>query len=262
MERSEPPLGGLRILLTRPSGIGDQLVHELERLGATVDKRPTIALSAPGDPAPVDRALTELPAFDWVVFTSPSGVRFFRSALERNSFGIDRVGARLAAIGEGTRRALHEIGLSPTLVATDSRSEGLAQAAEGEIRRGDRVLLVRPEVARSVLPEALREIGAQVDSVAFYRNESAPGVRALARDVTAGRYDLAVFTSPSTLRRLLEAAGERRDALEKALSGIDCVAIGEVTAGALRQAGLTPGAVAGRPTDEGLLLAIRSLFPD
>ena len=248
-------------MLTRPAGRGEGLVFELERLGATVDSRPTIALSEPRDPAAVEGAVDRLSEYDWLVFTSPSGVRFFGAALERSSVAVGGLRAGVAAIGAGTRRALLEIGLTPLLVAEDSRSEGMARTVEGQLHPGQRVLLVRPEVARPLLPDALRQTGAQVDVVAFYRNDPAPGVEGIARDVLNGQYQVAVFTSPSTLRRLLEAAVERRAALVEALTRVGCVAIGEVTGTALKRAGIPPGAVARQPTDEGLLDAVRSLFP-
>jgi uroporphyrinogen III methyltransferase/synthase len=164
---------------------------------------------------------------------------------------------RIAAIGPGTGRALVEQGARPALVARDSRGEGLAAALGEQVREGQRALLVRPERARQVVPEALRGLGVEVDAVACYRTVAAPGSHEVAAQVLRGAYDLVVFTSPSTFLHLVTSAGpEEREAILSALCGMKIVAIGEITAGSIRKAGLRVGAVAGRPSEDGIVQAV------
>jgi uroporphyrinogen-III synthase len=80
--------------------------------------------------------------------------------------------------------------------------------------------------------------------------------------VASRRFDAAIFSSPSTLLRLLEALPSSREGVETALHGMACVAIGEITAAAFRDAGLPTPAVAATPSDEGILDALRSLLAD
>ncbi|MGW8258277.1 MAG: uroporphyrinogen-III synthase, partial [Thermoguttaceae bacterium] len=87
------PLGGQRVMLTRPRveffrraaddarRDRDDLVEELSALGAEVLLHPVIKISAPLDWRPVDNALARLAEFDWLVFSSVNGVRFFLERL-------------------------------------------------------------------------------------------------------------------------------------------------------------------------------------
>jgi uroporphyrinogen III methyltransferase/synthase len=259
--KADRPLAGRRILLTRPSDRGAGLARRLERLGAIVERRPTIALVPPSDRQPARVAVEGLDAYQWILFTSPSGVSFFFDLLRE----VDRAmpAAQLAAIGPATARALEVRGASPNCVADDSRQEGLARLLTDRIRPGQRVLLVRPERAREVLPDALRKAGVRVDAVVFYRNVADPSAARTAERIREGAYDGIVFTSPSTVERLLEAAGGNAPALHRALAGLRRIAIGEVTAAALRRVALEAAAVATEPTDDGVVEAVRAAMrPD
>jgi len=260
MSEQVPLLYERVILVTRPADRNAALKRKLEGLGARVEARPTIDLDLPRDPQPARQALLGLARYDWVVFTSPGGVRFFE-ALGRRVLGrAPRPGCKVAAIGPATAAALRQSGVEPRVVATSSSAEGLVEALGGRVGAGERVLLVRPEESREVLPQALRTAGAVVDAVPFYRNVAARGVAEIAADVRREAYDLLIFTSPSTALRLLEGAAAADVAILDALRRAKIVAIGEVTARALADLGVPVGAVATTPTDDGIVEAVCSLF--
>ncbi|HXV76429.1 MAG TPA: uroporphyrinogen-III synthase [Candidatus Polarisedimenticolaceae bacterium] len=254
------PLYERVILITRPEPRNAELKRKLEALGARVEARPTIALEAPADFGPPERALRRLDDYDWLLFTSPSGVRFFLLLAQRFLGKLPRIRGSIAAVGPATGSALRAAGLRPAVVAGRSSAEGLAEAVEGRLRRGHRVLQVRPEEAREVLPEALRAAGAIVDSVPFYRNVAARDVPRIARDIRRELFDAIVFTSPSTLLRLLEGAAREGIEIVDAMRRTKLVAIGEITATALADAGLTTHAVAEKPSDDGIAQAVTGLF--
>ena len=260
MSGIERPLYNRTVLVTRPAERNEGLARRLEALGARVEARPTIALEPPGDLDPARRALMKLPTYDWLLFTSPSGVRFFFLLAQRVLGRVPKIDNAVAAIGPSTARALKRAGVRPRVVADNSSAEGLAEDLGGQVQQGQRVLLVRPEVAREVLPAALRSAGALVDAVPFYRNVAAQDVAEIARDVRREVFDIVVFTSPSTAQRLLEGAVEAGIEIVGALRRVKVVAIGEVTARALQDAGMSVGAVASRPSDEGVVEAIQGLF--
>lgn len=260
MSLEDLPLAGRTILVTRPAERSAGLIDALGALGAHAVARPTIALVPPTDGEPARRALRALGEYDWVVFSSPSGVHFFFELARGWLAGPPPLPRGVAAIGPATARALAMQGCSATVVAQESHAEGLAAALAGHVGRGDRVLLVRPEVARDVLPSVLVDAGAGVDVVPFYRNVAAPGVEAVAADVTAGIYDVAVFTSPSTALRLVEAGAIVKLDIKAALRRMAIVAIGDVTARALQQARIPVSAVALEPSEEGITDALKRLF--
>jgi uroporphyrinogen III methyltransferase/synthase len=260
MNGLDRPLYDRTVLITRPAEHSEGLKRKLEALGAQVEARPTIALELPSDAGPARLALMSLSSYDWVLFTSPTGVRFFTLLAQRVLGRIPRLDVAVAAIGPSTAQALQAAGIKPQVIARDSSGEGLAEALVGRVKQGQRVLLARPEVAREVLPSALRSGGALVDTVAFYRNVAAQDVADIARDVRREVFDAVVFTSPSTAQRLFDGATEAGIEIADALRRVKVVAIGEITARALREAGITVGAVAPRPSDDGIVEAVRGLF--
>jgi len=260
MTTAERPLEGRVVLVTRPPERAETLALRLRALGAQVEARPTFTLEPPGDAEPARRAVLQLERYDWVVFTSANGVRFFGRLLHELHGETQGLPAAVAAIGPATTAALVQLGCAPDLVAEDSHSEGLSRRLVGRVTAGDRVLIVRPETARDVLPRAISALGATAEPVAFYRNVAHPGVDTLAAELCAGRFDVAVFSSPSSLERLVESRSRASADLLDALGRMRIVAIGPVTARAIERAGLGPPAVAPEPTDEAVERSVRALF--
>lgn len=256
------PLFGKRVLVTRPEAQSASMLVGLRDLGAEPIELATIRIVGPRDPAQLTTALKVLPSYDWVIFTSVNGVRFFFDALRASGDDARRLSrAKLAAIGPATAAALDERGLRADLVPDEYRGEAVAQAilrATPQLAT-QRILLARAEVARNALPDALREAGAHVDVVPTYRTESAPDTHyeQIREELEAGRLDVVTFTSPSTLERLLDGLGADAARL---LSRATLAAIGPVTAQAAERRGLTPHVVASSYTSEGLLAALAQHF--
>ncbi len=253
------PLAGRTVLVTRPARRGGKLARRLEALGAVVEVRPTIALETPSDPAPARRAVRRLGEFDWIVFTSANGVRFFLARLREAGSRVADVRARIASLGPATGAVLEESGLKPARTAEQPTAEGLAATLRDAVE-GRRVLVVGPEVSRPVLADALRDAGAEIEAVAFYRNVAAEGVDDVAERVCRGCYDVVVFTSPSTLHRLIEGGWSPRSQVLRALGDADLVAIGAVTAQAIVELGLRVSATAATPSDDGIVRAVCALY--
>ena len=154
----------------------------------------------------------------------------------------------MAAIGPGTARALADRGVLADIVPERFVAEGLIEALEGEEVAGARVLVARAAEARDVLPEALRERGAEVDVVALYETvREEPG----GEEVEAAQdADYVTFTSSSTVTNLTEALGDRFPADARIVS------IGPITSETARAAGLEVDVEAERHDVDGLLSAL------
>ena len=161
--------------------------------------------------------------------------------------GGDR-GATVAAIGPGTARALAERGIRADVVPERFVAEALVEALKGVEVEGRRVLVARAAEARDVLPEALRERGAEVDVVALY--ETVRETPAAETTEAAQNADYVTFTSSSTVRNLTEALGDRFP------SGARVVSIGPITSEAARAAGLEVAVEAERHDVDGLVEAL------
>jgi uroporphyrinogen III methyltransferase/synthase len=123
-------------------------------------------------------------------------------------------------------------------------AEGLVEALSDTTVR--RALVVRAREGRDVLPDALRERGAEVELLALYETVAEPLDGETARAAAAADY--VTFTSASTVRFFLEAAG--------ALDGPRIASIGPATSAALRDAGLEPQVEADPHTPDGLVAAL------
>ena len=76
------PLFGQRIVVTRPREQAGTLCARLRDLGADVVSLPTIEIRPPEDWRPLDRTLERLDQYDWLIFTSANGVRYFIERLD------------------------------------------------------------------------------------------------------------------------------------------------------------------------------------
>jgi uroporphyrinogen III methyltransferase/synthase len=259
------PLAGRTVAVTRARARASELARRLEALGASVVQAPSIRTV----PLPAE-ALDPTP-YDLVCLTSPVGVKLLFERLDdrRHPRGDARAlaGTRVAAIGPGTARALAEHGVLADVVPERYVAESLVQAlAALDVRRA---LIARASEARDMLPDALRERGAEVDVVALYETVAAP-LTAPARE-QARAADYVTFTSSSTVRFFLQAlqtSGEATDgdgAGEKERRGDGAgalaphtrvVSIGPVTSATLREHGIEPHVQAERHDIDGLVQAL------
>jgi uroporphyrinogen III methyltransferase/synthase len=245
-------LSGKRIVITRARGQAAELAAKLERLGAEVIELPTIEIRPAQDYGPLDEALARIGLYDWVIFTSANGVRFFLERLALAGLNIDGVRARICAIGPATRVAAENAGFRVDLMPGEYVAESLVLAFQGRDLQGKRILLPRAAVARDVVPTELRRRGAQVDVVEAYRTAIPEAAPALARRIfTAGRKPHWIaFTSSSTVANFIQAAGR------EALQGVRVATIGPVTTATARKHGIEVAAEARAFTTDGLVEAI------
>jgi uroporphyrinogen-III synthase/predicted O-methyltransferase YrrM len=248
----EADLHGQRIVVTRARGQAGELTARLRELGAEVIEFPTIEIRPPDDYRPLDEAIARLDSYDWLIFTSANGVRFFQARA-----GVQSVRARICAIGPATRRALEQLRLKVDLMPKQYVAESLVQAFANEDLAGKRILLPRAAVARDVVPAELARRGAQVDVVEVYRTVIPEEAPARAKEIFFGprKPDWITFTSPSTLVNFMAAAGAG------ALAGVRVASIGPVTSDAARKHGISVTVEAESFTSEGLVEAILSARP-
>jgi uroporphyrinogen III methyltransferase/synthase len=243
------PLHGRRVVVTRARAQASGLAATLRGLGAEVVELPAIRIEPRIDSDEVKRVAGGVAAYDLVCLTSPNGVRLLFEAME--AAGLDAralAGVTVAAIGPGTARALAERGVLADVVPERFVAEGLIEALEDEEVAGTRVLIARAAEARDVLPDALRERGAEVDVVALYETvREQPGAEEIEAAQSA---DYVTFTSSSTVTNLTEALGDRfpKDAR--------IVSIGPITSETIRAKGLEVHVEAKQHDIDGLLAAL------
>lgn len=277
------PLHGKRVVVTRARAQASGLATTLRGLGAEVVELPAIRIEPRIESAEVLDAIERIGEYSLVCLTSPNGAHLLFEALgnagldaralggktkkkqvgeggsgaagesegQGSATGLsaipEQVGAIVAAIGPGTARALAEHGIAADVIPERFVAEALVEALADIEVEGRRVLVARAAEARDVLPEALRERGAEVDVVALYETvREAPDLAAIEAAQAA---DYVTFTSSSTVRNLTEALGDRFPAAR-------VVSIGPITSEAARAAGLEVAAEAERHDVDGLVAAL------
>jgi uroporphyrinogen III methyltransferase/synthase len=251
------PLFGKSLLVPRPAEQGRATATAIRARGASARLLPAIEIRDPADPAPLKLAIEGLSSFDWVLFTSANGVTRFTRAL--SAAGLDArafASAKIGAIGPKTALALEAFGLRADVIAEEFVGEGLARAvlAHGIPRR---VLVARALVARDVLPELLREAGAQVEVVPVYETVTADAGEALRAHFERAEIDVALFTSSSTVNAVVDTLGDRAVEL---LSRVTVASIGPITSQTLSERGVRADVVAKIFTVDGLLDALETHF--
>jgi uroporphyrinogen III methyltransferase/synthase len=243
------PLHGRRVVVTRARAQASGLAATLRGLGAEVVEAPAILV----EPRPVEgdvaRIADAIESYDLVCLTSPNGADLLFEALAARGRDARALGrATIAAIGPGTAAALERRGILADVVPERSIAESLLASLSAMDLAGKRVLIPRAADARDVLPEGLRELGADVDVVALYDTVGQP-LGEPVRERLAGA-DYVTFTSSSTVTRFLEAAGGGVP------NGARVVSIGPVTSATARERGLEVHVEAERHDVEGLVAAL------
>ena len=256
------PLFGKRVLVTRAVHQAGSLAGLLRDEGAQAVLAPTIRIAPPGDMGPLRDATAHLDCYDWVLFTSGNAVESFFSTLADQGRDARAIGsARVCAIGAKTESALATHGVRPDLVPDDARAEGVIAALRPTLGDRTRILLPRAEVAREVLPESLRQAGAEVDVVTAYRNlpPDAADVARIEGLIDPGEIDAVLFTSSSTVRNLHDLLG---DEAARRLNALALFSIGPVTTRTAEQLGLRVKATSAEQTIESLVATVRTYYAD
>ena len=257
--RSKLPLCGKRVVVTRTREQASELSSILESLGADVIELPTIRIAPPSDKRDFAEAVVDAPHYDWLIFSSPNGVRRFFQAFFAVYEDIREIGgARIAAVGPGTAAELKKYGLMVDVMPQKAVAEELIAEFD---RKGEEfggvanvtMLWVHGEQARRVIYDELMKRQAIVDECLAYstvpETEDISGAQARLREEGA---DVITFTSSSTVRHFM--------AMNLPLpEGCRIASIGPVTTATLAEFGLKPDIEADTHTIPSLVEAIRKL---
>ncbi len=240
------PLHGRTIVVTRAREQAGSLAARLAELGAHVVRIPTIEIEPPADWKPLDLAISRLESYDWLIFTSANGVRFFTERLDASSRDLRGLRARICAIGPATAAALAALHLKVDLMPAEYVAESVIAAFEKIPLEGARILLPRAAVARDLIPVELEKRGARVTVVDAYRTAPARGVEWPADF----HPDWIAFTSSSTVENFHSLFGLA------VLDGVKVASIGPVTSATARRLGIEVTVEPAKHTIEGLVEAI------
>jgi len=233
------PLQGRRFVVTRSRGQASELSEKLERLGAEVIGLPLISISKSVDEETRDDVFAELASYDWLVFSSPNGVRYFFEAFFEKFDDIRSLGfIRIAAVGKSTANEIKKFYVTTDLIPDEANAESLAEALVAtESLDSAKVLLVTGNLGRDVLMKKLEEARAIVDRFEVYRTDPTdlsgnPAAKAF-REQGA---DAILFTSSSGVKSFVDQAKDL--ILAEGAIRPKSISIGPITSSSMEKVGM------------------------
>ncbi len=253
------PLFGKTIVVTRARVQASGLVDRLRRLGAHCVEIPTIRVTAPKDNTPLVEAVSDLKLYDWIIFTSVNGVKYFFNTLFSKGLDVRALGHhQFACIGPVTRDELKKFGIVSDVLPDTYRAESVVAAFTDHDLKGKSILLPRAMEARTILPDELRKMGAHVHEVTAYEtcqvSDNQEELLALLNDQ---KIDMITFTSSSTVKNFMALIPQQDHSL---LTGITHACIGPITEETAISLGIPPRIVADTYTIDGLVDVIVAYY--
>ena len=249
------PLFGKKILITRPKGEDTRFSQILEEYGASCAELPAIAIKPLSDYSQLDAAIKDISGFQWLIFSSRNGVRFFKQRLDIVGTAQCAVPTdfKIAAIGPRTASALENLGLRVLLQPDKFCQEGLLKSFGKLKLKSQNILIINALEARDVLAKGLEKMGAKVTVAPAYqtvaRAQEHKSTRKILKDT-----DIITFTSSLAVKNFL--AGFNKHSLKARFKNTLIASIGPITSRAIRTAGFKVNIEAKEYTLEGLTKAI------
>lgn len=246
----------MKVLITRPRAQADDFAEKLQVAGFKPVYFPVIEIQSVENNVALERALSKINCYEWIVFTSVNAVDIFFALTPTPLPKGEGRGVRVAAIGPKTANALRKHNIEPDIIPDEYVGEAI-MAGLGDLF-GKWVLLPRAEIARQELPEAISKAGGIPHEIVVYRTLPAEvdtnGLNTLRSGV-----DVVTFTSASTVENFI--ALTRQCKLDPFNLPNDplIACIGPVTEQAAKEAGFQNIITAKEYTTDGLLEAIRNL---
>jgi len=241
-------LKGKVIAITRPAERTAEAAEIVEKYGGIPFLAPTLELQISSSDSLIK--LCKMAAeLDWLIFTSPTAIlSLFKHCKDLDEKLNPR--CRIAVIGPRTANFLMEYGLEAEIIPEDYTAEGLLEVFKDIDIRNKKIGLPRTMIARDVLPEGLKERGAQVFVAEAYRSalpNDRKKVNELIKLIIDKKVAAVTFTSPLTVKNLFKMAKEeyKKEEYENQILGhlqngeVLVAAIGPVTGKALEEYGIT-----------------------
>ncbi|MFH1784573.1 MAG: uroporphyrinogen-III C-methyltransferase [bacterium] len=162
---------------------------------------PLISIEELDDYRDFDSYLMRIQSFDWIVFASRYGVKYFFKRLAALGYDSRKIeGINIAAVGRSTAEALLGVGIKADLIPEDESSKGLVERLRKEGVKGMSIFMPRSDLSDKGLKEDLEALGARVSESVAYANVISKDLP----DIVLDDFDQIMFTSPSTVRSFVK----------------------------------------------------------
>ncbi len=221
-----------KIAITRPEERSKAAKEFIENYGGEAVIAPTLELKLENTDS-LKNLMERLDQLDWLIFTSVSSIdsifKFYPDFLENLN-----PNCKLATIGTKTAELAIKKGMRVDIIPKDYTAEGLLEEFERIDLNNKIVGVPRTFSARTILPNELKRMGAEVILAESYKSvipEDTGRIEYLIQSILNEDIDGIIFTSPLTVKNLFIIAKEdkKEQLVEKLSSSTLTVAIGPIT---------------------------------
>lgn len=223
-------LAGKKCLIMRDVSQAQSLINGVQSLGGIPILVPLISFRKSVLSDREQKQLKNLSDFDWLVFTSQNGVRFFLEQLAEYQLMFPEH-VKVAVVGSKTKNSLLENGITPDFIPKKFTGEILAEEMKEFIKPGDKICIIKGNLARDRVSEVLKQSGAFVTDIVIYETFLPDESKEKLIEALQNHVDILIFTSPSTVEHFMDVLKMRK--AETLLNGKWIACIGPVTKKAL-----------------------------
>ncbi len=241
-------LNGKKILVTRPAAQAKALIEQLESKNAKVICIPTIAIEPITDYTEIDRKISELSNYDWLIFTSANGVFYFFQRLQYLDGAI--TDTKIAVVGEKTAKKVQQFGYKVDAMPEKYVAENILEEL-GEVKN-KKILMPVGNIARQELQTLLRKNNAQIDELVMYNTVNKKLTQEERKSIFESGIDYLTFMSPSAALSFATSIGEEN--MNQINAQVVC--IGPKTAEGVKDLGFKNILIAEKHTTEGIVKTI------
>lgn len=214
------PLGGRRIIITRPRRKSAKLKGMLYDLGAEVVELPSIKTVAIKNNEVLYEAINNIKKYNWIAFTSEAAVEIFFDTLLEKKVDIRKlVDIKFAVVGPATKKAVENRGLFTDYMPEEYYGESMAHGLAKHISKDDKIIVCVPREIDSQLCNNLKEYENQMNIVPLYDIEYEKN-----NSLKINDSDYVVFTSASSVRGFVNSV----EGLD--YNSVNAICIGKMTA--------------------------------
>lgn len=252
------PLQNKLFISTRPAGTSGELSRLLHEAGASLLEFPLIEIKSAPLSSKEKQLFSRLEQFQWMILTSPNGVRYFFEILQEGT-GTQKLpkSLQIAVIGDKTSKTLKKYGYNPTFVNPGSTAEDFVEPFARHIATENskpKIVLPLGNLARNVIQDYLEKLG-ECTRINVYRTEMPEYMdESIAEKIKNNRYDMLIFTSPSGIENFLKIFSGL------SVQNIRLACIGETTANTARKKGMLPLVVAQNSSSAGIVESILNYY--
>ena len=255
--KSNRPLSGHRVLVTRAGDQAPVLTAALVEIGAEPVMVSTIEITDPSSFAELDQAIAELDQVDYLILTSVNAVAAFFDRLTMQGYDARALTTlQTVVVGPKSAEALAAHGVTADLMPDDYRAEGIVVLLKDQVS-GKRLLYPKAALARDLIPTELIAAGAEVIAPIAYASAAPADAAEKLQQALADKLDLLTFTASSTVQNFVDLLDTENLVVAQQ---IPVASIGPLTSETARALGFNVVIEPEKSTLDDMLEAIKDYF--